>query len=1550
MKKIYFLLFLIFFVWGHGLSQPLSGTYTIGITSADYTSFNAAVTDLITKGVGGPVVFSVAPGTYTEQVTIPHLNNVSAINTITFQSATGDSTDVILTFSSTDENNNYTLKFDSAFYVIFKGITLQATGTNYARIVYLARGASHISFINNRFVGKPGLSELVFANIATYGDPSSTDITFLNNRFENGKRSISLSGVYNDYISHTLADHNDFINPSEHAIHIEYSQYSLIRNNRIESNLPITGVHIQGLTRGDTLAKNIILLQAGGLGIHLYSTGQVNDTTVISNNFIYLNTTVADHAIDIYSTKAPVKILYNTVHITGKNKYSYCLYSNGNGTKSYRMVMNNILANDAEGMAFYYYYTPDRSDYNNLWSTGQYTLNYYNGSGFDLDYWRTNFHHDLHSITVNPYFISGDSWQVQNPALNAAAFPLADVTTDIDGKSRDINHPDIGAWEFTPSPVPLNGSYTIGGTSADYDSIKDAVKELEVNGISGAVIFNIASGTYPEQVIIPEINGTSDTHTVTFRSASGDSTDVTISFTPVYDNKVFTVLLDGADHIIFTGLTLSTNATTGFPVLLEHGACFNEISHSRITVPINNTNHLIQLGSESLSYTDKDTNNVFTSCYFENGSYAVNTGKTGTSNAPVVSANTQIKNNILKNCRIRFSNGKNPIISGNSVDLTVNSTYTSAIEVRNNAQVLNNFILMNNTAGLDYATGIYGYGENNTIVFNTIKIVGQGMPLVIKGHSEILNNILTTGGGSAVDYEDTTGCHIDHNIYYTSDEAHCISVYAGYSQKRSFSWWHQNSGFDQHSLFHDPVFVSGTDLHTFDPWLNDRGVSVSGIITDIDGDARDASTPDIGADEFTGVSPLKGIYTIGATGDFKNFTEVADTLKFCGVEDSAVFHVQTGMYEEHFILRNSEITRLPDTASILFRAITPDSANVLLRYNATNSTDNYIVILDSMDHVTFEGITFKPLNTQYSSALWLLNGVSDIRINNNTFVGIQNNGILIYSQHFQDHNNRITGNRFYNGNLAISLNGTDDTHKGSGFVIKNNNFFSQHQYPIYLMYQQDADILNNRILHTEMIDFTYSGIYLKNSTSVLVANNAISFLAGQQSGGIGLDGTSQTRIFYNSIQITGSTNESRCFNQQNGGENNILKNNILVNKSGGVVIYAPEVTTLTSDHNNLYSNSDRFIYTDRWVTDLADWRSAYGKDQHSFSVDPLFFSPDSLYTTVPQLNGTATPVTEVTTDITGATRDATHPDMGVYEFDGIYTLGNDTTICNNTSITLDAGAGYDSYLWNTGATTQTIETTPENDGESWYKVTVTVGETDYNDSLKVTSTGPSVSLGPDTAICEGTSLILDAGTGDYSYLWSDNSTGQTLGVTSAGNYSVTVTDVNGCQSQDTVTVTVNTPVKVTLTYANDQLQADYQNGSQYTWYLNNNVISIGTDYIITPATSGDYFVEVVDENGCTTVSDTLHVSLTGIPGTTLNGLAIYPNPSKGKITLLFDKPVNNLQVDVFDLLGNKVCETTPENPANTQTIMDLQELPAGIYFLKIRTDGNIITQKIVIRH
>ena len=79
----------------------LSGTYTIdkaGGPFPNFTSFQAAVDSLLspTQGVNGPVVFNVADDTYNEQVVITQISGASAVNTVTFQSQSLDSTKVIL--------------------------------------------------------------------------------------------------------------------------------------------------------------------------------------------------------------------------------------------------------------------------------------------------------------------------------------------------------------------------------------------------------------------------------------------------------------------------------------------------------------------------------------------------------------------------------------------------------------------------------------------------------------------------------------------------------------------------------------------------------------------------------------------------------------------------------------------------------------------------------------------------------------------------------------------------------------------------------------------------------------------------------------------------------------------------------------------------------------------------------------------------------------------------------------------------------------------------------------------------------------------------------------------------------------------------------------------------------------------------------------------------------------------------------------------------------------------------------------------------------------
>ncbi len=131
-------------------------------------------------------------------------------------------------------------------------------------------------------------------------------------------------------------------------------------------------------------------------------------------------------------------------------------------------------------------------------------------------------------------------------------------------------------------------------------------------------------------------------------------------------------------------------------------------------------------------------------------------------------------------------------------------------------------------------------------------------------------------------------------------------------------------------------------------------------------------------------------------------------------------------------------------------------------------------------------------------------------------------------------------------------------------------------------------------------------------------------------------------------------------------------------------------------------------------------------------------------------------------------------------------LGPDIITCN-PSITLDAGAGYSSYLWSTGATTQTITVTSTNT----YSVTVTDanGCTDTDDIVVNFTTPPVVNLGPDILSCN-TSAVLDAvitGAG-MTYLWNTGATTQTITVTSSGTYSITVTDANGCTATDQIDV------------------------------------------------------------------------------------------------------------------------------------------------------------------
>jgi hypothetical protein len=142
-------------------------------------------------------------------------------------------------------------------------------------------------------------------------------------------------------------------------------------------------------------------------------------------------------------------------------------------------------------------------------------------------------------------------------------------------------------------------------------------------------------------------------------------------------------------------------------------------------------------------------------------------------------------------------------------------------------------------------------------------------------------------------------------------------------------------------------------------------------------------------------------------------------------------------------------------------------------------------------------------------------------------------------------------------------------------------------------------------------------------------------------------------------------------------------------------------------------------------------------------------------------------------------------------------LGEDKTICNGDSLTLDAGTGTDpgitTYLWNTTETTRTI--TVDQPGN--YFVTVN-GDNDCQNSdsviIDVDPNIPPVNLGNDKRICFGDSVYLDAGTGYDNYNWSNSSTSQAIYIKETGNYSVEVRNNNNvCCESDEIFINVAKP-------------------------------------------------------------------------------------------------------------------------------------------------------------
>jgi hypothetical protein len=132
----------------------------------------------------------------------------------------------------------------------------------------------------------------------------------------------------------------------------------------------------------------------------------------------------------------------------------------------------------------------------------------------------------------------------------------------------------------------------------------------------------------------------------------------------------------------------------------------------------------------------------------------------------------------------------------------------------------------------------------------------------------------------------------------------------------------------------------------------------------------------------------------------------------------------------------------------------------------------------------------------------------------------------------------------------------------------------------------------------------------------------------------------------------------------------------------------------------------------------------------------------------------------------------------------IINISGETEFCEGESTMLTASAGA-SYLWSTSETTQSITVSQAGN----YSVVVTDVNGCEGDAQVLVTVNPLpiVNISGETEFCEGESTVLTASAGD-SYLWSTGEITQSITVSQAGNYSVVVTDMNGCEGEAQVSV------------------------------------------------------------------------------------------------------------------------------------------------------------------
>lgn len=296
-------------------------------------------------------------------------------------------------------------------------------------------------------------------------------------------------------------------------------------------------------------------------------------------------------------------------------------------------------------------------------------------------------------------------------------------------------------------------------------------------------------------------------------------------------------------------------------------------------------------------------------------------------------------------------------------------------------------------------------------------------------------------------------------------------------------------------------------------------------------------------------------------------------------------------------------------------------------------------------------------------------------------------------------------------------------------------------------------------------------------------------------------------------------------------------------------------------------------------------------------------------------------------------------------------ITGDVEICSGEILELSVNEKYPFYRWSTGETTPTIKV------KSWGEYSVIVEDSAGCSALsefvnvKVNAIPPLAIRADnnDFSFCKGDSLELSGPSVGFSTLtWSTGESTKKIMVNKEGLYKLSGVTSKNCYASDSVYVVEKPlPEKPQITRSGKDL---YSTPAQaYQWYRNGWEISNSNTQMITMLLPGQYTVRVTGENGCTALSDVFDVE-TNVEETTDENfsVSISPNPAQNKFIIEIKGRQGLALITITDVLGKEFKTYVQQLEEKSIIEINAKDLAEGVYFVKVKSGGNVVVRKVVI--